>query len=118
VRFVGALVIVPFGSVTATLTVCDVMRPLLQAENGKKLACATGEPFNVTAKVPGSNVQLALSLTLIDPVVTNAPFPGDGASKASGPGAGKASPRSVAESTLRSTAIGAQTLAFACMSPS
>src|SRR6516225_2615694 len=50
-RLVGALVIVPVGSVIATATVCEVMRPPLHAENGSKTLAGMVVPFSVTARV-------------------------------------------------------------------
>ena len=45
----GEPVMVPFGSVIATGTVCETMRPLLQAENGWNWLAGMVLPFSVTA---------------------------------------------------------------------
>src|SRR5215813_7170385 len=62
-RPVGALPIVAVGSVTATVTVCDVMRPPLQAENGRKAAAGMVVPFSVTARLFGSIFFLTMRRT-------------------------------------------------------
>jgi hypothetical protein len=80
----------PFGRVRGTFTTFEVFRPSTHDENGRKLAWEMGDPFKVTASVPASKVQVAVSTTLIDPLVTKEPDLGVAAAKASGPGAGKA----------------------------
>ena len=46
----AAPLMVPLGSVRTTLTVCDVMRLFVQAENGRKLEAGIGVPLKLTAK--------------------------------------------------------------------
>src|SRR5262245_60808091 len=50
-RLVGALPIVPFGSDSATLVACDVMRLLLHAEKGMNWLDGMVVPLIVTARV-------------------------------------------------------------------
>src|SRR5215475_4733467 len=87
-RLVGALPIVALGSVTATITVCEVIRPPLQAENGRKALAGMLVPFSVTARLFGSKVQLASTATPTVPVVTIPPSAGVEPMKRSGPGFG------------------------------
>src|SRR5262249_6059368 len=87
-RLVGALVIVLVGSVTVTGTVCEVIRPPVQAENGWKALAGMVVPFRVTARLFGSKVQLASTATLTVPLVPTAPSLGVGPMKRSGLGFG------------------------------
>src|SRR5262249_36695912 len=87
-RLVGALVIVPVGSVTVTGTVCEVIRPPGQPGNGWKALAGMVVPFSVTARLFGSKVQLASTATLTVPLVTTAPSLGVGPMKRSGLGFG------------------------------
>ncbi len=79
---------VPFGKVMATLTVCEMMRLLEQAEKGLNWLAGIEVPFRLTASVSGSKEQAASSRRLTVPVVTVVPGTGVGAMKRSGPGAG------------------------------
>jgi hypothetical protein len=81
-------VIVLFGRVSPTLTVCDCLRPSLQTEKGRKLALGTGVPLRLTASEFGSTVQAASMRTPVLAVVTVASCAGVGPVKTSGAGAG------------------------------
>jgi hypothetical protein len=91
-RVVGALAIVPLGSVTPTAATREALRPFVHAEKGVKLDAGIAVPFKLTASVLSSNVHVASSCTLTDVVVTVVFAPGVGPTKASGPGFGSADP--------------------------
>src|SRR5262245_13904715 len=77
------------GSVRLTVAVCDCLRPLLQAENGRKLAAEIGVPFKSTASVLVSTVHAASRRTLTLVTVTVELFAGVGFTNTRFPGFGK-----------------------------